>query len=509
MPAATSPGWTDVEGDRNGRVSAGGSPPQGWASTGDRARTQQPGRSLFDRDLLLDHGQATARRLALDIVEAALAAVDPRRAILEQLCIDDGCLRVAAEPGELVYDVDDFEHVHVLGAGKATYTQALAIEELLGDRIGDGFISVKRGQLEPFVERLGGLSRIRVMESGHPVPDQSSYAAGREVLALADAAGTRDLVILLMSGGVSAQVIVPVDGVSIEDKATVNRLLVTSGAEVTEIMTVRRHLSRIKGGRLAGRLSPATVLVLTVSDEKTDTMEWNTDWTSPDSTTAADAVATLRRYELWERMPSAARAALERAATTADPPAKVDGEKVRNHMIVRTRTLAEAAVRRAAELGLTPLLLTTLLSGESREVGRTLASLAREALLSGDPVTPPCALIATGETAVRLRPGPAGEGGANQELAAGACLDLAVGAPVAVFALDTDGTDGPTAIAGALTDGSTPLRARAAGYDLAQALNLHDVSPVLRATGDAVVTGPTGTNVNDIVVIVIAPAGGG
>jgi len=504
MPAVTSPGWTDVDGDRSGRLSAGDLPPEARGSTEAGMRTQSPGRSQFDRDLLLGHGPVRARRLALDIVEAALAAVDPRRAILEQMSADDGRLRVAAESGDLVYDLDDFEHVYVLGAGKATYTQALAIEELLGDRICNGFISVKRGQLEPFVERLGGLSRIRVMESGHPVPDQSSYAAGCEVLALADAAGAHDLVILLMSGGVSAQVIAPVDGVSIEDKATVNRLLVTSGAEVTEIMTVRRHLSRIKGGRLAGRLRPATVLALTVSDEKTDTMEWNTDWTSPDSTTAADAVATLHRYELWERMPSAVRAALERAAA-AGTRVTVDDEKVRSHMIVRTRTLAEAAVRRAADLGLTPLLLTTLLGGESREVGRTLASLAREVLVSGHPLTPPCALIATGETAVRLRPGPAGEGGANQELAAGACLDLAVDAPIAVLALDTDGTDGPTTIAGALVDGTTSLRAHGAGLDLAQALNVHDVSPLLCRVGDAVVTGPTGTNVNDIVVIVVAP----
>jgi len=457
----------------------------------------------FDRAPLLEHGFVEGRRLAIDIAEAALAAVDPRRAVLEQLTVADGRLLVTAEPEGPAYPLDDFDHVYVLGAGKATYPQALAVEELLGDRIDDGFISVKKGQLAPFVERLGPLSRIRVVESGHPVPDQSSYDAGREVIALADRAGADDLVILLMSGGVSAQVIAPVEGVSVDDKAAVNRLLVTSGAEVTEIMTVRRHLSRIKGGRLAPRLHPATVLALTVSDEKTDSMEWNTDWTSPDSTTPADAVAILHRYELWERVPLPARTALEGAAVANERPVDIDREKIREHMIVRTRALTEAAARRAADLGLAPLVLTTLLSGESREVGRTLVSLAREAIISGNPVPPPCALIAGGETAVRLRRVPLGEGGANQELAVGACLDLAQDAPVAVLALDTDGTDGPTSIAGALTDGTTPARAREAGMDLAQALNVHDVSRVLCAVGDAIVTGPTGTNVNDLVVVVV------
>ena len=462
---------------------------------------------MFDRDLLLSHGFVQGRRLALDIAEAALEAVDPRRAVLEQLTLDGCLLSLAGGPEDVVYDLDEFERVFVLGAGKATYPQAVAVEELLGERITDGFISVKKGQLTPFIEALESLSRIRVAESAHPVPDETSYAAGLAVISLAEQAGPRDLVICLMSGGVSAQVIAPVSGVSVEDKAVVNHLMVTSGAEVTDIMTVRRHLSQIKGGRLLQQLRPATVLALTVSDEKTDSMEWNTDWTSPDSTTAADAVAILHRFELWGRVPGSVRATLERTPSGDAPRYAPDMARVHNHMLVRTRTLAEAAVRRAAELGLSPLLLTTLLSGESREVGRALVSVARETLSSGSPVGVPCALVATGETAVRLRSEPLGEGGANQELALGACLDLTPHAPVAVLALDSDGTDGPTSIAGALTDGTTPVRAKSVGADLVHALDVHDVSRVLREVGDAVITGPTGTNVNDIVVIVVAPLG--
>ena len=309
-----------------------------------------------------------------------------------------------------------------------------------------------------------------------------------------------------MSGGTSAQVIAPVDGVSVADKAEVNRLMVTSGAEVTEIMTVRGHLSRIKGGQLAARLRPAAIITLTVSDEKTDSLMWNTDWVSPNGTTAVDAIAILKRYEVWNRMPESVRRCLstaDKAGATEQPPA---GTKVNRYMVVKTRDLFDAAVARAGELGLTPLPLTTLLSGESREVGRALLSIAREVALSGQPVAAPCALIATGETAVRLPMGLVGEGGANQELAAGACLDLVPDAPVAVLALDTDGSDGPTDIAGALTDGTTPGRAGAAGVDLHHALNRHDVSRALRASGDAVITGPTGTNVNDIVIVVVLPS---
>ena len=172
-------------------------------------------------------------------------------------------------------------------------------------------------------------------------------------------------------------------------------------------------------------------------------------------------------------------------------------------MVVKTRELWQGAAKKSKELGLNPLLLTTLLNGESREVGRTIASIANEIKLSGNPICPPCALIATGETAVRIQTDAAGRGGANQELAAGACLDIDAKAPIAICALDTDGTDGPTSLAGAITDGSTKIRAAEKGYDLYQMLIKHDIATPLKATGDAIVTGPTGTNVNDLVVCVV------
>jgi len=456
---------------------------------------------VFDHTALLSHGFVPGRRLALDIAGYALEAVDPYGAVLSRLNVEAGRLRI----DEDIYDLDSFEHIYVIGGGKACYHQALAVEKLLGDRISDGFVAVKAGQLGPFVDRHGVLSRIRVQEAAHPVPDESSLRAGQEILAIAGRAGPRDLVLSLMSGGTSAQVIAPVPGVSVADKAMVGNLLVTSGADVTEIMTVRGHLSQIKCGRLALRLYPATIITLTVSDEKSDSIIWNTDWMSPNGTTPAEAIVILQRYELWERIPETVRQFLKGA--NLNPVAdEIPGDiRLKRYMVVRTRDIFDAAVERSRELGLEPLPLTTLLCGESREVGRALSSIAREVVLSGHPVAAPCALIATGETGVRVRRDTGGEGGANQELAAGACLDLGQDAPVAILALDTDGSDGPTTIAGALTDGTTLLRAREQGVDIYRALSEHDISRALRASGDAIVTGPTGTNVNDIVVIVVLP----
>jgi glycerate-2-kinase len=454
---------------------------------------------IKNRSELLSHGFVEGREKALDIAEFALRYVDPRAAVKKYVKLEGSRLFV----GEDEFDLDGVNHVFAIGAGKATYPLAVALEEILGERITDGFVAIKKGQEAPFGETLGTLSRIRVAESAHPVPDETSLAAGKEIWRIAGEAGQGDMIFCLMSGGVSAQSVFPVEGLSLNDKVTINQLLVHSGADVTEIMTVRRHLSRIKGGRLAPRMLPATVISLTVSDEKTDTMEWNTDWTSPDSTTVADARHVLKKYGLWDGVSEQVRNYLFDSAPEKETPKSFAGLPLYNYMVVKTRELWEGAAARAGQLGLTPILLTTLLNGESREVGRTLASIAGEIRLSGNPAKPPCALIATGETAVRIQGSAGGQGGANQELATGGCLALNPGDPIAICALDTDGTDGPTTLAGAVTDDSTVTRAGEMGYDLYRMLMDHDVSTVLKAVDDAVITGPTGTNVNDLVVVVV------
>jgi glycerate-2-kinase len=454
---------------------------------------------IKNRAELLSHGFVEGRRKILEIAEHTLAHVDPRAAVKNHVKLDGSMLQI----DEDIFDLAEVNKIYAIGGGKATYPLAVALEEILGDRISDGYIAIKKGQKQPFFETMGRLSRIRVAESAHPIPDETSLEAGKAVWQIAEKAEQGDMVFCLMSGGVSAQCVYPVEGISLNDKITVNQLLVHSGADVTEIMTVRGHLSRIKGGRLAPRMLPATVISLTVSDEKTDSMKWNTDWASPDSTTLADAERVLKKYGLWQSVSKQVRDYLASPAPHKETPKSFSNEPLYYYMVVKTRALWEAAAQRAKALGLSPLLLTTLLNGESREVGRTIASIANEIKLSGNPVNPPCALIATGETAVRIRGEICGQGGANQELAVGACLDLDENSPIAICALDTDGTDGPTALAGALTDGSTATRAAQKGYDLFQTLMEHDVATALKATGDVVITGPTGTNVNDLVICVI------
>ena len=430
---------------------------------------------IKNRSELLSHGFVTGRKKALDIAEHALQHVDPYAAVKRYLTLDGNMLRV----NEDVFDLNKVNKIYAIGAGKATYPLAVALEEILGDRIADGFIAVKKEQKSPFNSMFGTLSRIRVAESAHPVPDETSLAAGKEIWRIAEKAGIGDMVFCLMSGGVSAQTVYPAEGLTFKDKVTINKLLVHCGADVTEIMAVRRHLSRIKGGRLAPRMLPATVISLTVSDEKTDSMEWNTDWTSPDSTTLADAEKILRKYGLWQNVSEQVRNHLSTPTPQKETPKSFPNQPLHYCMVVKTRELWQGAARKSKELGLTPVLLTTLLNGESREVGRTIASIANEIKLSGNPIQPPCTLVATGETAVRIQANASGRGGANQELAAGACLDLDARDPIVICALDTDGTDGPTSLAGAMTDGSTKVRAAEKGYDLYQMLMEHDIATAL------------------------------
>jgi glycerate-2-kinase len=451
---------------------------------------------IKNRDQLLSHGCVEGRRLAAEIIDTALREVDPYTATRKTVrCNDkDGLLRVQDD----VFDLNDVDNLYVVGAGKATYPVARALDEILGERVRDGLVVVKEGQSEP-------LSHIRVLEAGHPIPDERSTEACKEVFEIVDRAGPGDLVITVVTGGSSALCCHPVPGVTFGEKRAVHDLLLRCGAEIKEINTVRKHLSTIKGGRLTQRILPATIVSLCVSDVIHDPLDWNTDWTAPDSSTLADAADVFNRYGLWDKIPESVQDYLADPAPEKETPKEFPGAPLHLYMVLKTRTLCEAAVARAEELGLSPVLVTTSLNGESREVGRTLGAIAKEVHLSGNPVNPPCALIAGGETTVRLEGHTIGGGGPNQELALGGCLDLEEGDPIVICAVDSDGKDGSTEVAGAMTDGSTLSRARANGFDCFKALMDHNVSALLKSLDDAVITGSTGTNVNDLAVCIVIP----
>ena len=446
---------------------------------------------IKNREALLSHGQIKARKYCLDIMEHALSAVDPYHATHNAVTFlkEDNILTVNG----VVYDLSCIKNIYIIGAGKATFRQAMAMDEILQDRITEGFVILKYGQAAP-------LKHIQTAESAHPVPDHNSFVNADEIIRIARKATVEDLVICLMSGGVSSNCCCPVDDILESDKITMNELLVKSGAQVTEIMTVRRHLSKIKGGRLGQIIEPATCITLTVSDAIGDPMEWNADWTHPDSSTFQDAVDILHKYDLWEKIPAGVRGYFSSFSPEKETPKSLETLRNQFCMTVKTSDLWKAAVEKSKQLGMNPYVLTTEIKGESREVGRVFASIVKDTARNESFFKPPCALIATGETGVRINGKSKGLGGANQELGCGACLDLTSEDSIAIGALDTDGTDGPTEYAGAITDGFSKAAAKEQGMDFYRELMEHNSTELLKQTGDIIYTGHTGSNVNDLIV---------
>lgn len=453
---------------------------------------------IKNSEQILDHGNLAVRKAALTIIEHALAQADPYRATRRLVRLDGRMLHV----GGLRFDLSPTRRIFVVGAGKATFPIAKALEDILGERIVDGVVICKYGQ-------GGELNRSRLLLAAHPIPDESGFQATQKALDLARRTGPGDIVFGCVTGGSSALMPYPVRGVSLADKKRVNELLLTCGANIIEINAVRKHLSRVKGGRLALAIDPGAHLInLTVSDVIGDPLDYITDPTVPDTSTFEDARQTMSRYDLWRRVPPGVARFLKTAGAGQETPKECDlAKRDRNDFILVPGDAAcSAAGRKARELGFQVMILSTMFEGESKELGGTFAAVAKEILLNQRPLRAPCAVIGGGETTVRIMGPGAGAGGPNQEFALGAALGIAGIGEVAVAGLDTDGTDGPTDTAGALVDDRTLSRAQTAGIDLHRYLSRHDVTPVLSRMGDAIVTGATGTNVNDLKLMLLMPA---
>ena len=439
---------------------------------------------------LLNHGCSELRRTALDIVEYALRAADPYHAVKQLVHLDGQQLTV----GDLSYDLSQRGAIYVLGAGKATLRIVEALEDILGSCIKQGLIAIKRGQPHH-------LKYVRVIEAGHPLPDEASYRVGREQMALARSALAGDIVITAVTGGSSALLCYPAEGMTLEEKRQVHELLLTCGANIMEINAVRKHLSQVKGGLLAQAALPAELINLTVSDVVRDPLDYICCPVVPDTSHVADAVDVLQRYDLWNRVAPSVRAHLGRGAA-AETPKELDKQLVHTFVLVPLSAASNAASVRASELGFSPLYLSSTLTGESREVGACLGAIAREITDSGRPVAAPCAVVACGETTVTVPEG-SGTGGPSQELAASIAMQIDGLPQTVVVCLDTDGTDGPTEFAGGMVDGSTAGCAGELGFDLPRILKAHNVTPLLQAVGDIAVTGSTGTNVADLILMLV------
>jgi len=437
------------------------------------------------------------------IFAAGVAAVDPYRLIRERLAAAGGFLTVLAEEEERRFDLSGFSRLLVLGAGKAAARMALGVEEVLGGRLARGLIAVKPGH-------GAALGKVRVIEAGHPLPDRNSVRAAEQVLDLCRGAGEGTLFLNLISGGASALLCLPRPPLSLEDKQETTRLLLGCGATIQEINCLRKHLSLIKGGRLAERMAPGTSLNLILSDVAGDRLDTiASGLTVPDPTTYEEARAVVLKYGLRERLPAGVAQLLEQGARGLIPETPKPGDpvfsRVNNFLLGTNRTALLAARVRAEALGYHTVLLTSQLIGEAREAAGFLLGIGRDIRRHGLLVHRPACVIAGGETTVTLRGG--GKGGRNQELALSFLAELGEdpggSAGLYLLSASSDGGDGPTDAAGAFACPEFLRRAGARGLSAREYLARNDSYAFFARIEGLLKTGPTNTNVCDLQILLV------
>jgi hydroxypyruvate reductase len=429
------------------------------------------------------------RQAARAVFDAALQAADVHPLVRRALA--DARLPASAR-------------VRVVGAGKASGAMAAAAEQALGDRIVDGLVVVKDGY-------RADTRRVRMVEAGHPVPDARGEAAAREIRAIAAAATADDLLLVLVSGGGSALTPAPAPPITLADKRAMTRLMLAAGATINQLNAVRKHCSLLKGGQLARAAAPARVRALLLSDVIGDPLDVIASGpTAPDVSTYAEALAILDRFGLRSRVPASIVERLTHGARGDIPETPKPDDPVFRHVtntvIGNNRLVVDAAADEAVRLGYGPHVLTRSLDGEARDVAARLVALAREIREGRGPVAAPACVIAAGETTVTVKG--RGHGGRCQEFALAAALPLDGVEGIVALAAGTDGTDGPTDAAGGIVDGQSARRARAMGEDPRARLEDNDANPLLAALGDLVTTGPTNTNLLDLYLLLVEPAGG-
>ena len=439
---------------------------------------------------------ALRRTHARAIFDAGVAAADPGHCIDQALAVTGDELLC----GPLRFPLDSISSLRLVGAGKATATMAAAAEAILGDRIDCGAINTKYGHALP-------LARVETFEAGHPVPDEAGVAGARRQLELLAGLDPNALVLGLFSGGGSALLPAPAEGLTLAEKQETTRLLLACGATIDEINALRKHLSAIKGGLLARAAAPARIVALMLSDVIGDPLDTIASGpTHPDATTFGDCLAIVDRYDLRDQLPTPVRQHLETGGRGERPETPKSGDpcfaRAESLVIGNSRLAIDAAANQASALGYEVCVLTSRLQGEARHAATALVSIAQETAETNRPITRPACLIAGGETTVTLHNH--GKGGRNQELALAASLQLDGWPAITLLSGGTDGTDGPTDAAGALADGQTLSRARSLGLDARAFLDRHDSYPFFAALDDLVITGPTGTNVMDLQIILIA-----
>lgn len=436
--------------------------------------------------------QPRARTLLMRLFEAGLQAVDPYEALSRCVRLRGNRLTI----GSRHYSLQPQHRLVVVGAGKASARMAQALEQRLRSRIETGLVVVKYGHGAP-------TNQIRILEAGHPVPDAAGIQATQQIMALAGTLRPDDLLIVLLSGGASSLLPAPAPGISLRDKQRTTKLLLRSGATIQEMNAVRKHLSRVKGGQLAAA-TPGRVATIILSDViGNDLGTIGSGPTSPDPTTFRDAQTILKQYGVWTEVPVSVRRRIEAGIGECEVETPKPGaalfRRVHNVLAGDNQSAVDAVARYAKGQGIHSLILSTTVTGEARDIGKFFGAMAREIATQGRPIRRPCCVIAGGESTVTVRG--QGEGGRAQEFALAAASQIAGLPDLWIAGFATDGTDGIKPVAGAIVDGGTADRAKRAKLNLLRALRENDSYPFFKRLNAHIVTGPTGTNVNDLYLL--------
>jgi glycerate 2-kinase len=440
------------------------------------------------------------KRISKAIFSKAISAVDPSKRLKEMLQIDEDRLLIRmGEGSEKIFDLNTFHRIFLIGTGKASASMAQAIEDIFGDRITKGLITTKYSHILP-------LHKTEIIEAGHPLPDQKGFDGAKKIQGILKESGPKDLVLFLLSGGGSALLPLPAEGIGLEEKQEVTQLLLNCGADIQEINTIRKHISQVKGGWLARWAYPSTVIGFILSDVVGDAFDViGSGPTVPDNSRFEEAWKILEKYDLLKEIPSSIQKHLllgkEGKVEETPKPGDVAFEKVNNYLIGSNIFALRAAAEEAISFGFNTLILSSSIVGETRETARFHSAIAKEILSSGNPLPRPACIISGGETTVSLKG--RGLGGRNQEFALTGALEINGLEKVVLLSGGTDGTDGPTDASGAIADFTTIQRARSMGLDPEVYFEDNNAYPFFQRLGDLLITGPTHTNVMDVRILLV------
>ncbi|MEM3404475.1 MAG: glycerate kinase [Nitrososphaeria archaeon] len=429
-------------------------------------------------------------KLSLEIVKEGLEASNPYLSVLQTL-------------SKVSKQIEKYSNIVVIGFGKASYNMALACEESLIERISGGAIIVPHGSV-----KSSALKKIEVLEGTHPVPTELNVRSVRKVLSYVEQLSKKDLVVCLVSGGGSALFTLPAEGITLRDKQEMTRILLAAGPTIQEINCIRKHISAVKGGQLAKLIYPAHVLSLILSDVVgDDPSSIASGPTAPDPTTFKEVLNVFERYQILENVPNnilnRTHLGLEgRVAETPKPNDKIF-ENVTNMVVANNMKALTSMAKKAESAGLKAMILTSYLEGEAREVGKVIAAIAKQIVREHLPLKPPCSVFFGGETTVTLRG--KGRGGRNQEVALSTLIAIKGLQNVKFVSFGSDGVDGNSDAAGAIVDGTTFQRALEKGLYPNKYLEDNDSNTFFKQVGGLIITGPTGTNVNDLSFLIVLP----